>query len=152
MDYSDTNFDQAIMSTELLPKHFNLLYEHLTFAYIYAEAVRNETVSWLITEHLSVVTELLSTIDTQLQGTLVNQIEARNENPVLDNALSKLTQREQEILRLIVNGSSNTEIATTLSLAESTIRVYRSRIMSKLQIAEITSLVKFAISHDLTTC
>lgn len=69
----------------------------------------------------------------------------------LDNPLLKLSAREREVLELIVTGKSNPEIAQLLYLTENTVRTYRSRMMQKLQIDDLASLIKFALKHNLTT-
>ena len=48
----------------------------------------------------------------------------------------ELTEREREILHLLAQGHSNTEIATRLVLSHSTVRNYVSNIFSKLQVAD----------------
>jgi DNA-binding NarL/FixJ family response regulator len=48
----------------------------------------------------------------------------------------ELTEREREILNLIAQGHSNTEIATRLVLSHNTVRNYVSNIFSKLQVAD----------------
>ena len=48
----------------------------------------------------------------------------------------ELTEREREILDLIAQGASNTEIATRLVLSPNTVRNYVSNIFSKLQVAD----------------
>jgi len=65
--------------------------------------------------------------------------------------LESLSQREREVLQLIVEGKSNTEIAHTLSLSVKTVETYKSRLMDKLEINDIPSLVKFALVYGLTT-
>lgn len=64
--------------------------------------------------------------------------------------LSSLSGREREVLQLVVEGKSSTEIATILSLSPKTVETYRSRMMHKLGIKDLPSLVKFAIQHGLT--
>jgi len=65
--------------------------------------------------------------------------------------LAHLSQREREILQLVVEGKSSTEIAEVLYLSSKTIDTYRTRLMKKLGINDIPNLVKFAIQHGLTT-
>ena len=67
-----------------------------------------------------------------------------------DSPLSRLSLREREVMQLTVEGKSNSEIAEILSLSRKTVETYRSRLMQKLEIYEIPSLVKFAIQHQLT--
>jgi DNA-binding NarL/FixJ family response regulator len=64
--------------------------------------------------------------------------------------LARLKPREREILQLVVEGRSSTEIASRLSLSPKTIETYRSRIMQKLGISDLPGLVRFAILHGLT--
>jgi len=51
-------------------------------------------------------------------------------------AFPELTEREREILNLIAQGHSNTEIATRLVLSPNTVRNYVSNVFSKLQVAD----------------
>lgn len=67
------------------------------------------------------------------------------------NPIDLLSIREKEILQLVVEGNSSTQIAKILCLSPNTIDTYRSRLMQKLSIKDIPSLVKFAIRHGVTT-
>jgi DNA-binding NarL/FixJ family response regulator len=63
--------------------------------------------------------------------------------------LASLSAREREVLQLVVEGKSSAEIAGVLFLSPKTIETYRSRLMRKLDISDLPSLVKFAIQHGL---
>jgi DNA-binding NarL/FixJ family response regulator len=65
-------------------------------------------------------------------------------------ALAALSPRELEVLQLVVEGKTSPEIARILTLSPKTIETYRSRLMRKLGIDDVPSLVKFAIKHGLT--
>uniref|UniRef100_A0A7C4MST0 Response regulator transcription factor n=1 Tax=Desulfatirhabdium butyrativorans TaxID=340467 RepID=A0A7C4MST0_9BACT len=65
--------------------------------------------------------------------------------------LERLSDREHEILKLLANGKSNAEIAAILHLSVKSVETYRSRMMQKLGIRDLASLVKFAIQHGLTS-
>jgi DNA-binding NarL/FixJ family response regulator len=60
-----------------------------------------------------------------------------------------LTQRELEVLQMIVNGKSNKEIATVLDLSANTIAVHRANIMNTLGIHKTAELVVYAIRAGL---
>jgi DNA-binding NarL/FixJ family response regulator len=60
-----------------------------------------------------------------------------------------LTQRELEVLQLIVDGKSNKEIATVLDLSANTIAVHRANIMNTLGIHKTAELVVYAIRAGL---
>jgi DNA-binding NarL/FixJ family response regulator len=65
--------------------------------------------------------------------------------------LDYLTPREREVLRLIVEGRSSAEAAAILGLSPRSVETYRARLMDKLKIEDLPSLVKFAIRHGITT-
>lgn len=64
--------------------------------------------------------------------------------------LDRLSPRERSLLQLLAEGRSNAEAARTLCLSVRTIETYRSRLLQKLGIGDLASLVKFAIEHGLT--
>lgn len=69
----------------------------------------------------------------------------------LRDPLSVLSQREREVLQLVVEGRTSAEIADMLFLSIKTVKTYRSRLMVKLAIKDIPSLIKFAIQHGITS-
>lgn len=68
-----------------------------------------------------------------------------------DNPLDALSAREREVLQHVVEGKSSAEIAGLLALSPKTVESYRSRLMQKLAIHDLPSLVKFAIQYGVTT-
>jgi DNA-binding NarL/FixJ family response regulator len=64
--------------------------------------------------------------------------------------LDRLSRREREVLHLTVAGSSSAEIAQRLSLSKKTVDTYRSRVMEKLGVPDLTRLIHFAIEHAMT--
>ncbi len=62
-----------------------------------------------------------------------------------------LTDRELEILRLIVDGKSNKEIAVDLDLSANTVAAHRANIMDALGIYKTAELVVYAIRNGLVT-
>jgi DNA-binding NarL/FixJ family response regulator len=57
-----------------------------------------------------------------------------------DLSTAELTDKEERVLRLITDGSSNRQIAQAMALAEGTVKNYVSRIMSKLHANTRTEL------------
>lgn len=68
-------------------------------------------------------------------------------NPSL--LLSKLTEREIEVLRLIAEGLSNKEIGDQLFISHRTVDTHRTNLMKKLDIHNIAGLIKFAFGNGL---
>jgi DNA-binding NarL/FixJ family response regulator len=62
---------------------------------------------------------------------------------------SGLTQRELEILQMIVDGKSNKEIAVALDLSANTVAVHRANIMDALGMHKTAELVVYAIRNGL---
>ncbi len=65
--------------------------------------------------------------------------------------IDSLSNREREILKLVSDGLSSAEIGRRLRLSPKTVDTYRSRLMQKLRVTDLTGLVKFAILHGLTS-
>lgn len=64
--------------------------------------------------------------------------------------IDRLSARERQVLQLVVEGHSSAEIAALVHLSPKSIDTYRSRLMRKLDVPDVTSLVKFAVRHGLT--
>ena len=84
--------------------------------------------------------------DTLVEDYLHQRAQAVEENP-----LDRLSRRETEVLQMVVEGRSSAEIAEMLSLSPKTVDTFRSRLMQKLEIDDVPSLVKFAIQQGLTS-
>ncbi|TNE54417.1 MAG: response regulator transcription factor [Bacteroidetes bacterium] len=60
-----------------------------------------------------------------------------------------LTDREQEILKYIVDGNSNQKIAEELEISRRTVDTHRNNLMQKLDIHNTVDLIKFALKAGL---
>ena len=69
--------------------------------------------------------------------------------PGAAEALSGLTEREQEVLAYLAEGSSNPEIAEALSISPKTVARHRENIMAKLNLHTRADLVKYAIRKGI---
>lgn len=63
--------------------------------------------------------------------------------------MKRLSPRERQVLKLVVDGRTSKEIARIVGVKPSSIDTSRSRIMAKLETKDIPSLVRFAIRHGV---
>ena len=64
--------------------------------------------------------------------------------------LESLSTRECQVLQLVVEGRTSGEIAHAIHLSKTSVDTYRSRLMKKLGVSDVASLVKLAVQHGLT--
>ncbi len=66
-----------------------------------------------------------------------------------ETRISDLTAREMDIIRAIVDGQVNKEIAETFRISEYTVKHHLTRIFDKLRVANRVELAIFALAHGL---
>ncbi len=66
------------------------------------------------------------------------------------SAPESITPRELEILKHIVSGETNSQIAAALSISIKTVEWHRANLMSKLDAHTVADLVRYALEHGLT--
>ena len=66
-----------------------------------------------------------------------------------EDRLARLSTREREVLQLLAEGRTGTEIAQRLSLSPKTVETYRARLVEKLGIRDVAGLVRFAIQRGI---
>jgi DNA-binding NarL/FixJ family response regulator len=67
------------------------------------------------------------------------------------SAFESLSRREREVLQLLAEGYTNSEIGKTLVLSERTVEKHRAEIMEKLGIHNLAGLVRVAIKYGLVS-
>lgn len=95
--------------------------------------------------------EIMQAIDTVMHGRQFLSIEAAS--VVRQSGLAAgqpvLTRREKEVLQLIAEGLTNTEIADRLYISASTVDTHRKNLLQKLQAKNTAALVKIAMDHQM---
>jgi FixJ family two-component response regulator len=71
-------------------------------------------------------------------------LDKRAERRQARSLIDKLTPREFEVLRFVIIGLLNKQIAAELKTAEKTIKVHRGRVMQKLALTSVPDLVRFS--------
>lgn len=106
-------------------------------------------------DHYSLLLEAISVIHHRkflspgISDPLVNNFLSFNSGSADHNKVSPLSDREEQVARLIGDGVSSKEIAEVLSISEKTVSKHRSNIFKKLQIKNTAQLVKYVYDNNL---
>jgi RNA polymerase sigma factor (sigma-70 family) len=88
--------------------------------------------------------ELLACVNSALE--LDRDINhAERERNQAENAIAKLTDREREVMCLVVEGNTNKAVAAQLGISEKTVEVHRSRVMEKTAAGSLSNLVRICL-------
>ena len=103
--------------------------------------------------------ELLSAMRSVLRGEvyvhpsmtriLLEDMLPESQSADKNDAWVSLSEREQEVLKMVALGHTSAEIATQLSLSAKTVETYRARGMEKLGLRTRAALVKYALQEGL---
>ncbi len=89
--------------------------------------------------------DLLSRIVRALE--LDAQLWARRQrNGAISHRLDQLTQRESEVMKLVVAGKLNKQIADELNISMKTVEAHRARVMEKMGVRTLAELVKAVVT------
>ena len=89
--------------------------------------------------------DLLSRIVRALE--LDAQLSARRQrNGAISYRLDQLTQRESEVMKLVVAGKLNKQIADELNISMKTVEAHRARVMEKMGVRTLAELVKAVVT------
>lgn len=75
-----------------------------------------------------------------------SQREARTEEEAVRRRMATLTEREREVMSLVVAGRTNRQIADALGISVKTVEVHRGRIMEKMEVGSLADLVRAALA------
>jgi len=102
----------------------------------------------------SPASELMAAVEAAVQGkryfgTDVAELALEAFTEPDADPLSLLSPRERQIILMVVEGHSSSAIGTTLHLSPKTVATYRSRLMKKLAVSDVPSLVRLAVRYKL---
>ncbi len=131
---------------------------HATSEHIY-QAFEAGALSYLLKD--SAGKEVAAAVRATFQGerylskriteTMLEDYVRRRQEPDEPSPVERLSTREREVLQLVVEGKTSVEIGAMIHLSPKTVDSYRSRLMRKLEIRDVPSLVRFAMTHGLTS-
>lgn len=151
-EYSDDFPDDLLHDLKnILIKHLSVEHnQNLSYAVIYSLHAFGKDLAAHNRLRNRVLQPKLSELDSygiqQLQDTISNEHDSQKEDT--DH---QLTNRETEILRLIVKGYLNKEIADELNISLNTVLTHRKNIISKTGIKTVSGLTFYCIRKGLIT-
>lgn len=83
-----------------------------------------------------------------IEGAIAAKTSQPADNQQREEALKKiesLTERERQVMRGVVSGASNKEVARTLGISPRTVDIYRANVMTKVRAESLPELVRIAI-------
>ncbi|MBZ6255655.1 response regulator transcription factor [Streptomyces olivaceus] len=90
-------------------------------------------------------------IDPSVTRRLIARFAGSIAPPAPPTELERLTARENDVLLLLAQAHSNTEIARHLGIGDETVKTHVSRILAKLHLRDRTQAVVYAVSHRLVS-
>lgn len=129
----------------MLSMHVSAEYVYRSFeagacGYLLKEMAVDEVITAVRTVHAG-----KQYLSPALAKTVPDPKAARARSPV-----DSLSIRERQVLQLVVEGRTSSEIAHMIHLSPKSVDTYRSRLMNKLGVKDLPNLVKFALEHGLT--
>ena len=91
----------------------------------------------------------VSNNSTYVSSSMAAKLAGHLKRGELKGSLESLSQREFEVLILLGNGLSVKQIAYQLGVSEKSVTTYRARVMEKLQMANRSDLIRYAIESGL---
>lgn len=90
-----------------------------------------------------------SVMAAQMTGKLLAGVRTMGREGPAEETAEKLSPREREIVVLLAKGASNKEIANTLNLAESTVKIHVQNVFKKLNLSSRVQVAVYAVEHGL---
>jgi RNA polymerase sigma factor (sigma-70 family) len=102
-------------------------------------------------DELLLAIQAVSDGETYLSSQLDREaIEERlRQRGAVGSPLERLTPRERQVLQLVAEGNTNRQVAINLGISIKTVEKHRFSLMEKLNIRDVTGLVRFAVSEGI---
>ena len=149
---------EAVRQIKKLDKQVKVVFLTMHPDVTYAIRAFEAGASGYVLKH-SAASELLTAIHEAIKGrTYVTPMIAgellqayQGETYGQTEEMQQLTQRQREILQLLVEGNSAKEIANLLNISPRTVEFHKYNMMSKLELKSLSALIQYAIKHGFVS-
>jgi DNA-binding NarL/FixJ family response regulator len=131
----------VMLSREIEARHVARAIRVGACGYMTKEATGDEVIGAIRAAHAG-----RRCVDDRVVGDVLAELAGRGRG----DPSELLSSRERQILQLLAIGHTNQEIAALLTLSARTVETYRARMMRKLDLRDLASLVRFAIRHGFS--
>jgi DNA-binding NarL/FixJ family response regulator len=104
-------------------------------------------------EHIGAAVDALSQhrpyLTQKVANAVLSSFLSEGSNAPAMRAFRRLTPREREILQLLAEGRTNTEISKLLSITVKTVETHRAALMKKLGVSSLAELIRYAIRNSI---
>lgn len=136
----------VILSMSGAPEHIFRALRAGARGYLLKESAGQEVMDAVLAVHAGKFYFSQPVLQTLILDYLKHRKESKSEDPLQD-----LSQREREVFYWVVKGKTSAEIAEILCISPKTVESYRSRMMHKLEMPDMPSLIKFAVQKGLVS-
>ena len=135
-----TKIKILILTMHTEPAYFEQLFNAGIMGYMNKNADKNEIMDAL---------EIIAQGNTYYGQDVITEYINHQKKPTAAIEELRITQREKEVLKLILEGNTTLEICEKLFVAKNTIDSHRKNLLSKLGVKNTAELVKLAIEKKL---
>lgn len=135
--------EQAKLNEQLTDEILSLKQENQALS---AELAFHRKIFRQVHEALGAAESLRSAIK---KNEAIRQLVEENEKLKNEIKVARLSEREREVLKFIVNGYTSKEIAENLNISKLTVDTHRKHIQQKLEVSHVAGMIKIALSLDL---
>lgn len=142
----------ARIASEFLKAHVIVVSRDADGGHI-GKALRSGAAGYLVTtaslQELEKLIKIVAKGETYISAPANQLTDIVREASGRDSLLERLTRRQQQVLKLIAEGNSTKQAALALNLSVKTIESHRMEIMTRLDMHDIATLVRYAIKVGL---